>query len=181
MDQKLKNKMEDYIEKFKLEFDLAQTDDLKEELLVNILDYDDIKQHKELLNGPKYKRFLIDIQNKTRIDSDTYVNNKIEDGSYESYTCIKSVDSYLEGVEYYVNIEENKGAPIVTELDGDPLSKESIDILTKLNIDLESEMRDVSISNDPLVWIITERDSLKHEKMVVDFKFFEHFVLKSNN
>jgi hypothetical protein len=42
-------------------------------------------------------------------------------------------------------------------------------------------MRDVSISNDPLVWIITERDSLKHEKMVVDFKFFEHFVLKSNN
>jgi len=66
MDQKLKNKMEDYIEKFKLEFDLAQTDDLKEELLVNILDYDDIKQHKELLNGPKYKRFLIDIQNKTR-------------------------------------------------------------------------------------------------------------------
>jgi hypothetical protein len=171
--------MDNYIEKFKLEFDLAQTDDLKEELLVNILDYDDIKQHKELLNGPKYKRFLIDIQNKTRIHSDTYVNNKIEAGSYEPYTCIKSVDSYLEGVEYYVNIEENKGAPIVTELDGDPLSKESIDILTKLNIDLESEMRDVSISNDPLVWIITERDSLKHEKMVVDFKFFEHFLPKS--
>jgi len=61
------------------------------------------------------------------------------------------------------------------------LSKESIDILTKLNINLErswkylSDMRDVSISNDPLVWIITERDSLKHEKMVVDFKFFNHF------
>jgi hypothetical protein len=123
--------MDNYIEKFKLEFDLAQTDDLKEELLVNILDYDDIKQHKELLNGPKYKRFLIDIQNKTRIHSDTYVNNKIEAGSYEPYTCIKSVDSYLEGVEYYVYIKENKGTPIVTELDNvDPLSKESIDILS---------------------------------------------------
>jgi len=174
--------MDNYIEKFKLEFDLAQTDDVKEELLVNLLDNADIKQHKELLSGPKYKRFLIDIQNKNRIHSDTYVNNKIEAGSYESYTCIKSVDSYLEGVEYYVDIKENKGTPIVTELDnGDPLSKESIDILTKLNINLErswkylSDMRDVSISNDPLVWIITERDSLKHEKMVVDFKFFNHF------
>jgi hypothetical protein len=179
--------MEDYIEKFKLDFDLAQTDDVKKELLVNLLDYNDIKQHKELLTGPKYKGLLIDIKNKNRIDSDTHINNEIEDGSYESYTCIKSVDSYLEGVEYYVNIKKNKGTPIVTELYGDPLSKESIDILTKLNIDLErswkylSEMRDVSISNDPLVWIITERDSLKHEKMVVDFKFFEHFVLKSNN
>jgi len=146
--------MDNYIEKFKLEFDLAQTDDVKEELLVNLLDNADIKQHKELLSGPKYKRFLIDIQNKNRIHSDTYVNNKIEAGSYESYTCIKSVDSYLECVEYYVDIKENKGTPIVTELDnGDPLSKESIDILTKLNINLErswkylSDMRDVSISS----------------------------------
>ena len=102
MEQKfinLKTEMDNYIEKFKLEFDLAQTDDVKEELLVNLLDNADIKQHKELLSGPKYKRFLIDIQNKNRIHSDTYVNNKIEAGSYESYTCIKSVDSYLEGVE----------------------------------------------------------------------------------
>jgi hypothetical protein len=150
--------MDNYIEKFKLEFDLAQTDDIKKELLVNILDYDDIKQHKELLNNPKYKRFLIDIQNKTRIDSDTYVNNKIESGSYESYTCIKSVDEYIEGLEYYVNIKEN--------------SSEMTEVF--------NDFRDVSISDDSFVWIVTERNSLKYEKMVVDFKFFEYFELKSN-
>ena len=41
MEQKfinLKTEMDNYIEKFKLEFDLAQTDDVKEELLVNLLD-----------------------------------------------------------------------------------------------------------------------------------------------
>jgi hypothetical protein len=150
--------MDNYIEKFKLEFDLAQTDDIKKELLVNILDYDDIKQHKELLNGPKYKRFLIDIQNKTRIDGNIYVNNKIESGSYESYTCIKSVDEYIEGLEYYVNIKENSS--VMTEVFND--------------------FRDVSISDDSFVWIVTERNSLKYEKMVVDFKFFEYFELKSN-
>jgi hypothetical protein len=161
MEQKfinLKTEMDNYIEKFKLEFDLAQTDDVKEELLVNLLDNADIKQHKELLSGPKYKRFLIDIQNKTRIHSDTYVNNKIEAGSYESYTCIKSVDEYIEGLEYYVNIKENSS--VMTEVFND--------------------FRDVSISDDSFVWIVTERNSLKYEKMVVDFKFFEYFELKSN-
>jgi hypothetical protein len=169
MDQKLKNKMEDYIEKFKLDFDLAQTDDVKEELLLNLLEYHDIQQHKELLTSPKYKRFLIDIQNKTRNSDNIYVNNKIEVGSYESYICIKSVNEYIEGLEYYVNIKENKPTPIVTN--GDPNG-----------YDLEkylSEMRDVSISDDPLVWIVTERNSLKYEKMVVDFKFFEHFEKKT--
>ena len=145
--------MEDYIEKFKLEFDLAQTDDVKEDLLVNLLDNDDIKQHKELLAGPKYKRFLIDIQNKTRISRNIYVNNKIEAGSYESYTCIKSVDEYIEGVEYYVDIK--KTSP-------------------EMNM-VFNDVRDFSISDDSFVWIVTERKSLKYEKMVVDFKFFNHF------
>jgi hypothetical protein len=150
--------MDNYIEKFKLEFDLAQTDDVKEELLVNLLDNADIKQHKELLSGPKYKRFLIDIQNKVRNTCRTYVNNKIEAGSYESYTCIKSVDEYIEGLEYYVNIKEN--------------SSEMTEVF--------NDFRDVSISDDSFVWIVTERNSLKYEKMVVDFKFFEYFELKSN-
>jgi hypothetical protein len=154
MEQKfinLKTEMDNYIEKFKLEFDLAQTDDVKEELLVNLLDNADIKQHKELLSGPKYKRFLIDIQNKTRILCDTKVNSVIKAGSYESYTCIKSVDEYIEGLEYYVNIKEN--------------SSEMTEVF--------NDFRDVSISDDSFVWIVTERNSLKYEKMVVDFKFFE--------
>jgi hypothetical protein len=145
--------MQDYIEKFKLEFDLAQTDDVKEELLVNLLDNVDIKQHKELLAGPKYKGFLLEIQNKNRISRNIYVNNKIESGSYESYTCIKSVDEYIEGVEYYVDIK--KTSP-------------------EMNMVL-NDVRDVSISDDSFVWIVTERNSLKYEKMVADFKFFNHF------
>ena len=152
----LKNKMENYIEKFKLDFDLAQTDDAKEELLVDLLDHSDIKQHKELLASPKYRGYLINIQNKIRIDRNSYAINKIEDGSYESYICIKGVDEYIEGLEYYVDIKDS----------------------AKWKISFH-EVRDVSISDDSLVWIVTEHNSLKYEKMVTDFKFFEHFVLKS--
>ena len=98
--------MEDtLIETFYEDFNNAQTPEEKEKLLsefitsgVEISD-DDIKELKYQIE---------DIRQSDAIIDDAIISIDIEDGKYSLFTCIKELDDYQSGCNYYVKSDDPK-------------------------------------------------------------------------
>jgi hypothetical protein len=148
------------IEQFIEEFEEAQTPDAKNEVLLKLLDSDiDVVDNKELLI--EYKAQLVDLREQLDIEEDIKINDLIERGSMELWTCTKSVNEFVEGSNYYVEIDDYKSKLVAIE-----------------GIDIPDAIKAYVSGIKPLIWIVTDSGigSLKYKVLVTDFDFSEHFT-----
>lgn len=148
------------IEQFVEDFDDAQTPDAKNEVLLKLLDSDiDVVENKEIIK--EYKAQIVDLKEQLDIESDAAINIQIEQGFVELWTCNKSVNEFVEGSRYYVQID---------------------DVRSKYTDSFEGEvpqaLKDYFNGIKPLIWVVTDKGigTLKDKRLVTDFEFSEHFT-----
>jgi hypothetical protein len=147
------------IEQFIEEFEMAQTPDAKNEVLLKLLDSDiDVVDNKELLI--EYKAQIADLREQINIEEDIKINDLIDKGLMSLYTCTKSVNEFVEGSNYYVEIDDYKSKLVAIE-----------------GIDIPDAIKAYVSGIKPLIWIVTDSGigSLKYKVLVTDFDFSEHF------
>jgi hypothetical protein len=147
------------IEQFIEEFEEAQTPDAKNEVLLKLLDSDiDVVDNKELLI--EYKAQIADLREQINIEEDIKINDLIDKGLMSLYTCTKSVNEFVEGSNYYVEIDDYKSKLVAIE-----------------GIDIPDAIKAYVSGIKPLIWIVTDSGigSLKYKVLVKDFDFSEHF------
>jgi hypothetical protein len=76
------------------------------------------------------------------------------------YTCTKSVNKFVEGSRYYVQIVDYKSNLVAIE-----------------GVDIPDAIKEYVDNIKPLIWIVTDNGigSLKYKVLVTDFDFSEHF------
>lgn len=94
------------LEKFELEFNNCETISDKKKLLENIIESIDLSDYDNKLFVKECKDKINDIIELESIESDTLINIEIEDGIYKLYNCIKSIDDYKSGSNYYVKVDD---------------------------------------------------------------------------
>ena len=147
------------IEQFIEEFEEAQTPDAKQEVMLRLLDSDiDLVDNKELLI--EYKAQIADLREQINIEEDIKINDLIDKGLMSLYTCTKSVNEFVEGSNYYVEIDDYKSKLVA--IDG---------------VDIPDAIKAYVSGIKPLIWIVTDSGigSLKYKRLVTDFDFSEHF------
>lgn len=147
------------IEQFIEEFEEAQTPDAKQEVMLRLLDSDiDLVDNKELLI--EYKAQIADLREQINIEEDIKINDLIDKGLISLYTCTKSVNEFVEGSSYYVQIDDVK-SKYTESFEGD-IPEALVDYINGIK---------------PLIWIVTDNGigSLKYKVLVTDFDFSEHF------
>jgi hypothetical protein len=147
------------IEQFVEEFEEAQTPDAKNEVLLKLLDSDiDVVDNKELLI--EYKAQIADLREQINIEEDIKIDDLIDKGLMSLYTCTKSVNEFVEGSNYYVEIDDYKSKLVAIE-----------------GIDIPDTIKVYVSGIKPLIWIVTDSGigSLKYKVLVTDFDFSEHF------
>jgi len=147
------------IEQFIEEFEEAQTPDAKQEVMLRLLDSDiDLVDNKELLI--EYKAQIADLREQINIEEDIKINDLIDKGLMELYTCTKSVNEFVEGSRYYVQIDDVK-SKYTESFEGD-IPEALVDYINGIK---------------PLIWIVTDNGigSLKYKVLVTDFDFSEYF------
>lgn len=90
------------LDKFLEDFNFAQTAEEKQTLLdefesVIELSDDELKELKAQID---------DIKEFNAIEQDTIISLEIEDGKYNLFTCIKDIESYKSGSNYYVKVDD---------------------------------------------------------------------------
>jgi hypothetical protein len=98
-----------------------------------------------------------DFKDELKREKDSLINQDIDDGKFQLYTCIKTSDNFTSGKNYYVKIDD--------------LSKLYFD--TQIG-DLSQELSDYIKSVKPLVWIILDDGigTLKRKELF-DFDVFD--------
>ena len=94
------------IEQFELDFDEASSYEQKNEVILRSLDLLDIKDIEVKETILKFRSEIKDYQLEMNKEEDASCNSDIESGSCELYKCIKSVDNFVEGYNYYVKIDD---------------------------------------------------------------------------
>jgi hypothetical protein len=148
------------IEQFIEEFEEAQTPDAKNEVLLKLLDSDiDVVDNKELLI--EYKAQIADLREQINIEEDIKINDLIDKGLMSLYTCTKSVNEFVEGSNYYVEINDYKSKLVAIE-----------------GIDIPDAIKAYVSGIKPLIWIVTDSGigSLKYKRLVTDFDFSDYFT-----
>jgi hypothetical protein len=147
------------IEQFREDFEQAQTPDAKQALFQTLIESDiDLADNKELLQ--EYKAQIVDLRELLHIEEDIKINNLIDTGLMELWTCTKSVNEFVEGWRYYVMIDDVR-------------SKYS----ESFGGDIPEALKDYIVSIKPLVWIVADSGigSLKYKVLVTNFDFSKHF------
>jgi hypothetical protein len=148
------------IEQFIEEFEEAQTPDAKQEVMLRLLDSDiDLVDNKELLI--EYKAQIADLREQINIEEDIKINDLIDKGLMSLYTCTKSVNEFVEGSNYYVQIDDVKSKLVAIE-----------------GIDIPDAIKAYVDNIKPLIWVVTDSGigSLKYKRLITDFDFSEHFT-----
>jgi len=148
------------IEQFGEEFEEAQTPDAKQEVMLRLLDSDiDLLDNKELLI--EYKAQIEDLREQINIEEDIKINDLIDKGLMSLYTCTKSVNEFVEGSNYYVQIDDVKSKLVAIE-----------------GIDIPDAIKAYVDNIKPLIWVVTDSGigSLKYKRLITDFDFSEHFT-----
>jgi methionine synthase II (cobalamin-independent) len=146
------------IEQFELDFDEASSYEQKNEVILRSLDLLDIKDIEVRETILKFRSEIKDYQLEMKKEADVSCNKDIESGSCELYKCIKSIDNFIEGYNYYVKID---------------------DVRTKY-IEALGETPDAIkeyVSNiKPLIWIISDNGigTLKTKNVFLD-NFSDYF------
>ena len=100
---------QDYtIEQFESDFEEASTYDQKNDVILRSLDLLDVKDIEVKETILKLRSELKDYQLEMKKEDDASCNMGIESGSFELYKCIKSIDNFVEGMTYYVKIDDVK-------------------------------------------------------------------------
>ena len=147
------------IEQFIEEFEEAQTPDAKQEVMLRLLDSDiDLVDNKELLI--EYKAQIADLREQINIEEDIKINDLIENCLMELWTCTKSVNEFVEGSRYYVQIDDVK-SKYTESFEGD-IPEALVDYINGIK---------------PLIRIVADNGigSLKYKVLVTDFDFSQHF------
>jgi hypothetical protein len=148
------------IEQFVEDFEDAQTPDVKQDVLLTLLDSDvDVVEHKELLK--EYREQIQDLRDQIRIDEDAKINSNIDKGLMELYTCTKGTLEFVEGSRYYVRIVDYKSNLVA--IDG---------------VEIPQEIKDYVSGIKPLIWVAIDNGigTLKYERLVTESQFSEHFT-----
>ena len=96
------------IEQFESDFEEASTYDQKNDVILRSLDLLDVKDIDVKETILKLRSELKDYQLEMKKEDDASCNMGIESGSFELYKCIKSIDNFVEGMTYYVKIDDVK-------------------------------------------------------------------------
>jgi len=154
-------------EKFKEDFEDAQTPEAKQEALITLLDSDiDVKEYKEDIQ--EYRAQLQDLKDQIDGVIDASINTGIENGTFELYTCTEDVDQYKAGNNYYVKVDGIKKRYTETIAGGEAFVK-----------DLDPKIQEYIAGLKDLIWIVTDEGigTLKKKNLVVDFDFSKHFTI----
>jgi len=91
-------------DKFYSEFEFAQTTDEKAKLIESFISNNEVSDEdiKEL------QMQINDVIENSKIQEDITISMEIEDGKYQLYTCIKTIDCYKSLGNYYVKIDDPK-------------------------------------------------------------------------
>ena len=150
------------IEQFIEEFEMAQTPDAKQAVFQTLIESDiDLVDNKELLI--EYKAQIADLREQLDIEEDIKINDLIDNGSMELFTCIKAVDEFVEGSSYYVMIDDVK-------------SKYAESFATSYFY-IPDDIKEYVENIKPLIWIVNDRGigTLKF-RTLINFEFAEHFT-----
>lgn len=148
------------IEQFVEDFEMAQTPEAKQEVLLKLLDSDiDVVDNKEIIL--EYRAQIKDLKEQLDIEASAVIDIQIEQGFVELYTCNKSVNEFVEGSRYYVQIDDVR-SKYTDRFEGD----------------VPQAMKDYFNGIKPLIWIVTDGGigTLKDKRLVTDFEFSEHFT-----
>ena len=154
-------------EKFKEDFEDAQTPEAKQEAIFALLDSDiDVKEYKEDIQ--EYRAQLQDLKNQMEVEEDASINSGIENGTFKLYTCIEDVNQYKAGSNYYVKVDEIKKRYTETIAGGEVFVK-----------DLDPKIQEYIAGLKDLILIVTDEGigTLKKKNLVVDFDFSKHFTI----
>jgi len=151
------------IEQFGEEFEEAQTPDAKQEVMLRLLDSDiDLVDNKELLI--EYKAQIADLREQISIEEDIKINDLIDKDLISLYTCTKSVNEFVEGSNYYVQIDDVKS--------------KYVESFERSYFYIPDAIKAYVDNIKPIIWIVTDNGigSLKYKVLVTDFDFSEHFT-----
>jgi hypothetical protein len=154
-------------EKFKEDFEDAQTPEAKQEALMTLLDSDiDVKEYKEDIQ--EYRAHLQDLKDRIEVEEDASINTGIENGNFKLYTCIEDVDQYKAGNNYYVKVDGIKKRYTETIAGGEAFVK-----------DLDPKIQEYIAGLKDLIWIVTDNGigTFKKKNLVTDFDFSKHFTI----
>ena len=126
------------IEQFESDFEEASSYEQKNEVILRSLDLLDIRdiEVREVILKLRYE--LKDYQLEMNKEMDASCDRDIESGLCELYKCVKSFDSFVEGMTYYVNIDDVKSKYIEALGEIPDAIKEYVDNIK------------------PLIWIISD-------------------------
>ena len=164
-------------EKFKEDFEDAQTPEAKGEAIFTLLDSDiDVKEYKEDIQ--EYRAQLQDLKNQIEVEEDASINSGIENGTFKLYTCIEDVNQYKAGSNYYVRVDAIKER-YINSLIGNESESE-----------IPSQIQEYVAGLKDLIWIVTDEGigTLKKKnlesfasgvvgKTFENFDFSKHFTI----
>lgn len=152
------------LDKFEQDFNSSTSYEAKRELLDQLMASDidfSISENKERFK--EYMEQAKDFKDELKREKDSLINQDIDDGKFQLYTCIKTSDNFTSGKNYYVKIDD--------------LSKLYSD--TQIG-DLNKDLSDYIKSVKPLVWIVLDDGigTLKRKELF-DFDEFDSNFTKT--
>ena len=96
------------LEQFESDFDGVDSIEDKNKVLEKALDNFDVFNPEVKETFLKFRNELEDYRLEMKKEADASCNMGIESGSFELYKCIKSIDNFVEGMTYYVKIDDVK-------------------------------------------------------------------------
>lgn len=155
-------------EKFKEDFEDAQTPEAKQEVLITLLDSDiDVKEYKEDIQ--EYRAQLQDLKDQMEVEEDASINTGIENGDFKLYTCTEDVNQYKAGNNYYVKVDNIKSRYTSALVGAD----------VTLEDEIPSKIKEYILGLKDLIWIVTDAGigTFKKKNLVTDFDFSKHFTI----
>ena len=158
-------------EKFKEDFEDAQTPEAKQEAIFSLLDSDiDVKEYKEDIQ--EYRAQLQDLKDQMEVEEDASIDMGIENGTFMLYTCIEDVNQYKAGSNYYVRVDHIK----------DRYTNSLVGNGSEYEVPIKIQEYVAGLKD--LIWIVTDEGigTLKKKNLVVgktfeNFDFSKHFTI----
>ena len=157
--------MEYTYEKFKEDFESAQTPEGKQQAIIDLLDSDlDVREYKEEIQ--EYRAQLKDLKDQMDAEEDASISSGIEAGTFELYECVEDVDRYKAGCRYYAKVDPIKER-YTSALVGDGSEYE-----------VPAKIQEYVAGLKDLIWIVTDEGigTLKKKNLVRGFEFSKHFA-----
>jgi hypothetical protein len=158
--------MEYTYEKFKEDFESAQTPEGKQQAIIALLDSDlDVSEYKEDIK--EYRAQLQDLKDQMDAEEDASISEGIETGTFELYTCVEDVDRYKAGSRYYAKVDPIKTRYAEKLAGGEAFVK-----------DLDIKIQEYISGLKDLIWIVTDEGigTLKKKNLARGFEFSKHFA-----